>query len=343
MRDEIDARDLGFFDSRGIRIDAGGNAVLTFCTYRGTPYLFKRFTQEHRAQVDEHALLRLIRWRAGLAPDERAGLDAVAAWPRYLVRLGARVDGVLVPPAPPGFFAMSRSHMRTPRGLTELDGAAPGSPAPSGTIAVLGHLITVVRDLHERGVVVNDLQPDNVLCAPEPPSPGVYLVDCDSMVSGQHWGQVAAPAAPDLMNEVQPTSQHPTIATDLHKLMWTVVRVLLEEPTQVGLGPSDRALLAAAVPPDSAGLLIHLLGSPGDAVAWDRLARQWSAVTAPVTARPMLPAAPAVPYRRRSWLPADYAYQPDPCPPVLPARLRHENRLDALRAALRPPRLRRSY
>jgi hypothetical protein len=312
MNDQIDVRDLRPLADPGIRLDDGGQSTLEFCRYEGSPWLFKRFTDRHRAGVDAEALLRLVRWRTALAPADRDALDVVAAWPRHLVRSGG---GVLVPLAPVDFLRRTPRGL-APRGLTELDGAGRDGRAPAETVAVLGALITVVRGLHRQEVVVNDLQADNVLCAPSGPRAGVHLVDCDSMVSYRHWGQVAPTAAPDLMNEVQPTREVPSVGTDLTKLMWLVARILLDAPTQVGLGSRDRAVLAAAVP--ASALLLAVLDRPADAAAWDQLGAAWSAVAAPPPPVAQQPA----PVRRRSWLPADFSYRPDPGPPVLPARLR---------------------
>ena len=320
MSDLVDRRELRMVIEPSIRIHAGGNARLAFCRYAGQLYLFKDFRPEHRAEVDGSALRRLVDWRAALPPSERDELDSFAAWPRHVVGSGDLIEGVLVPFAEERFLAPAGHALLVPRVLTELDGAdEPGRPAPAATVIVLGRLITAVRRLHRHRVLVNDLQADNVLCAPAGPDPGVYLVDCDSMISGRNWGRVAGPAAPDLMNEVQPTEAIPTTRTDLIKLKWTVVRILLEVPNQIGLGTHDRAALAAAVPFDTADLLLHLLDEDGDTAAWDQLGARWSTVE-PEHPAPLIPQ-PKPPARRGSWLPPDFRYQPAPGPQVLPARL----------------------
>ncbi|GAA2540727.1 hypothetical protein GCM10010435_05210 [Winogradskya consettensis] len=314
MGDDLDAdlAELDFFDPRQVRIDPGGNATLRWCRYRGQQYLFKEFTPEHLSDVHEDALVRLLRWRESRSGPDRERLDVLTAWPRHTVRGDGRLAGLLIPAADSRFFAAGRHGLRTPRSLSDLPGASPGMPAPHLTFAILGHVILAVRWLHGQGVVVNDLQNENVLFAADPVHPAVYVVDCDSMVSGREWGQVASPAAPDLMDEVMPTVSIPTTASDLTKLMWTVVRVLLEVPNLTGLGQDDRAVLAAVAPAGTRDLLLAVVDHPADGPAWDRLAEQWSRLTgereAPVTLR-------------SGWLPPGYSYRPDPGPPVLPARL----------------------
>jgi hypothetical protein len=307
----VDARDLTFFDPPGLAIESGGNAHLRWCHHEGRVRLFKQFTENHLAAVDAGALAQLIRWRRDLPGRDRDRLDDIAAWPLAAVREHNVLVGVLVPAAGDRFFSMRRNGSRTPRDLFELTGAGDGSPAPAGTLIVLGRFIQAVRRLHAHGVVVNDLQPANVLCAVAPDA-GVYVVDCDSTVSPGRWDRVGPPAAPDLMHAVVSPDAPPTVGTDLAKLLWVVVRVLLEAPNVTVLGDHDRRRLADAVTPESRNVLLGLLDRPADPDAWDALARQWAALTVPVV---------PVPPRPRGWLPPGYAYQPDPGPPVLPARL----------------------
>lgn len=326
---DVDIRELETFDPQLVRIDPGGNATLRWCRYRGQQYLFKEFTTKHLSDVNKDALVRLIRWRESQSGADRDRLDALTAWPRHTVREDGRLTGVLIPAADSRFFASGRHGVRTPRSLSDLTGWGPGTPAPQLTFAVLGHVILAVRWLHSRGVVINDLQTENVLYAADPVHPAVYVVDCDSMVSGRNWGRVAGPAAPDLMDEVMPTISIPTPGSDLTKLMWTVVRVLLEIPNLTGLGPDDRAMLATAAPAGTRELLLAVVDHPADGPAWDRLAEQWTRLTTEQDGS-MISTAPL----RRGWLPPGYAYQPDPGPPVLPARLRPGYVPPAVRAAV---------
>lgn len=317
MPEGIKIDQLEIFQPHGIRIDPGGNAELHYCRYDGAEYLFKQFTREHRAGMDEAALRRLILWRQRLPAAEQVRLDRLTAWPRHAVRDGDGLAGVLIPVAADRFLTRTRTGLLVPRAVLALDGAGLGRAAPAVTIVVLGRLIEAVRFLHRQNVVVNDLQPDNILCAVDGIEVGVYLVDCDSMTSTRHWGRIAAPAAPDLMHEVQPTWEIPTVGTDLSKLLWVVVRILLEVPNQVGLGEADRELLAAAVPVGSRDLLLSLLDHPADGIIWDRLGELWS--TGPLPRRHPTGTGPG---RRPSWLPPGFAYRPAPGPPVLPERLR---------------------
>ncbi|TDC48821.1 hypothetical protein E1258_27715, partial [Micromonospora sp. KC207] len=219
-------------DAPGVVILSGGNAVLDWHRHRGHDQLYKRFRPEHRDLIDEGALLRLIRWRWELPAPDRDRLDQLAAWPRYAVRAGGRLTGVLVPPAADRFFTRRRDGRLTPRPLHGLLGAAGRPGAPTAVrLAVLGRLIRAVRWLHGRDVVVNDLQPENVLYTLDGPGPAVHLVDCDSMTSERHWGRVAPVTAPDLMAEVVPANVEPTVATDLTKLMAVVALTARETLT----------------------------------------------------------------------------------------------------------------
>lgn len=309
--------------ARHVLIEDGGNAVIDWCRYGEDVYLFKRFREEHRNVVDEAALVRLVLWRRSLPPDRRSRLDTFTAWPRYVVRDGdGRVAGVLIPAAGHRFFRATWDGRLTPRGLYVLLGVGgrPGVPVPE-RIRVLARLIGAVRWLHRCGVVVNDLQPENLLYSVDGRDTAVYIVDCDSMVSVRHWGRVAPPAAPDLMTEVLPAGTEPTVEADLTKLFWLVTRVVLDDPSVTGLGARDEAELFAAVPGHSRGHLSALVRDPTDAAAWDALVEAWHA------APPSPPPQPPEPLAQRQdpgrgWLPPGWSYRPAPGPPVLPARLR---------------------
>ncbi|BCB84727.1 hypothetical protein [Phytohabitans suffuscus] len=324
----VDEARLEPVDPGGVARLSGGNATLHWRRLDGWTWLYKRFTDEHRGGVDEAALTRLIAWRLALPEGARRRLDLLAAWPRFAVQAQGRTTGVLIPAAAEPFFDRRADGRRTPRVLGEMaGGAGSGGAVPPETLTVLGRLILAVRFLHSLDVVVNDVQPDNVLFRVDGQGTGVYLVDCDSMAS-VHWGRVGPMTAPDLMSEQVPAGAEPAVSTDLTKLFWVVARVLLDEPTVIGLGRPQRTQLlemlpAAARPPFGA-----LLDDPADAASWDRLGEQWALV------RPFMPAAPGpplpppavpvqhLPTQPRGWLPAWYSYQPDPGPPVLPPRLR---------------------
>jgi hypothetical protein len=319
--DRLDASRLAFFDAAGVVIENGGNAELRWCRHQGVDHLFKQFSPEHRAVVNERNLLRLVRWRRDLPAAVRERLDALTAWPRAAVQLDGALAGVLITAAGPRYFTRRRDGNRTPRALTDLIGAgSPGARVPPETFTVLGRLILAVRWLHAHQVIIDDLQPENVLYAVDGPATGVYVVDCDSMVSPEHWDQVGPSAAPDLMHEVQPAGGPATVATDLGKLKWIIVRILLEEPSLTEIGQDSVDRLADAVPRSSRPTLLGLLEQPVDGAAWEKLGRQWSAMPAPAAERRA--PEPAPPARPRGWLPAGYAYEPAPGPPVLPARLR---------------------
>ncbi|MFC4145119.1 hypothetical protein ACFO0M_02515 [Micromonospora mangrovi] len=323
-----------------VLIEDGGNAVIYWCEYRQQRYLYKRFREEHRTAVDEAALVRLVRWRRALSPASRTELDQLAAWPRHVVYTDTgQLGGVLMPAAGPRYFRPVRDGRRTPRGLYELIGSPnrPGAPL-AVRVSVLGRLIKVVRWLHRQGVVVNDLQPDNLLYHCAESGAAVYAVDCDSMVSPAQWGRTGPLAVPDLMSEVLPVDTEPTVETDLTKLFWIVARVLLDEPSAIGIGPRDQALLLGAVPAATRRHMTALLHDPTDQASWAALATEWNVPLPPRSSprRPPEPVPAALPRwsHRGGWLPPGWSYRPPPGPPVLPARLNGKRTARSVRVAV---------
>lgn len=296
----------------------GGNARLVPCRYGGRDYLFKQFRDEYLRDVCPSALDRCVAWRQGLPGNLRRHLDSRTAWPRCVVRQAGQLRGVLMPIAPDPYFRRRPDGRWTPRTMYDLLPSLRYRPAPlAEKLAVFGHSIKSVLWLHEQGVVVSDLHPDNILCAGD--GRGTYLVDCDSMVSLEHWGRIAPPAAPDILHEVIPGD--PTEVTDLAKLAWLTIAILLDEFGLVSLGSGDRRRLAATVSPAAADLLIASLEGAPDVAAWRRLAEQWldeAEAARQDAAAARLPA--GVARRSSGWLPSDFRYRPGPAPVLLPTR-----------------------
>jgi hypothetical protein len=317
-------------DDPGTVFEHGGNATLFRCRYRDHDFLFKKFRTEHLADVDEAALLELVAWRSTLAAATRDRLDGSAAWPRHVVRDGDRLRGLLVPVAADRFFRARPTGVRTPRSFYDLLASRHRVAAPlAEKLTAAAHAVRTVLWLHGLGVVVDDLQPDNLLCATD--GAGVYLVDCDSMVGPRAWGRVAEPTAPDLMTAVVAGRTPADPASDLTKLTWILLRTLVNEPGLTHVGDRERVKLAGIVSADTAAFLLGALDRVPEPAVWSRFADRWqelarSAGTDGVAAgraRVHLAGRATVdeprPRPAARWNP-DLAYEPPPAPPLFPHR-----------------------
>jgi hypothetical protein len=321
----VDAADLVPLVDPDTVIESGGNAHLSRIRYVGEEFLYKRFRDEYLLDVDERALRALVAWRGDLPAATRDRLDELAAWPRHLVRGGdGAVCGLLMPVAAHRFFRPRRDGGRTPRTFYDLLAAHRSAAAPPAQkLTACAHLVRAVLWLHDLGVVVDDLQPDNILCAT---TGVVYLVDCDSMVSPRDWGRVARPVAPQIMSDVVTPDRPAGPDTDLHKLAGVLLWVLLDDAGVVRAGPAEHARLAATVSPEVADLLVGALDVAPAPDVWRRAADHWLELAATAGTRPTGRAAaprPAVPPAgpaRRPWLPADLDYRPGPAPAMFPPR-----------------------
>jgi hypothetical protein len=325
----VDAADLVPLVDPDTVIESGGNATLTRCRYRGDEVLYKEFRPEYLAEVDEPALRALVTWRWDLPAATRDRLDELAAWPRNLVRGGdGAVCGLLMPVAAHRFFRPRHTGERTPRTFYDLLASRRSAAAPlPQKLTACAHLVRAVLWLHDLGVVVDDLQPDNVLCAT---TGGVYLVDCDSMVSPGGWGQVARPVAPHIMSDVVAPGTAPAPDTDLVKLTWVLLWVLLDRFGLVRVGGDEHARLRAEISPETADLLFGALTTRPAPEVWRRAADGWlelaSGLGSPPTGPPTGPPAqarpdgPAPAAARTPWLPTDLAYRPAPAPVLFPPR-----------------------
>ncbi len=253
---------------------SGGNADILRCTWRGRAYIYKRFMPEFVATLDRTALTRMVRWRRTMEPATRRRLDRVAAWPLSVVRRGD-VTGVLIEVAPPHFLLPDgndgRIVARTLSKLPLLEADLRDEQAPQAVPAVLGALgsaALVLMWLHDLKVVVNDVQPDNVLT--DVHGGRVYLVDCDSMMHPA-WGAVAPSSAPAYLNDVLP--HPPGAAVDLAKLAWCAYFLLLRDFSPRSLGPDLQRAVARFMPSATARLLALAATTVDDAPVWRRF---WS-------------------------------------------------------------------
>ncbi len=267
----VDIDDLEVLSRESIR---GGTAQIALVRHLGKVCLVKQYDDEDREQIDAVQLHRLIAWRLGLPDSERAYLDGCAAWPRRVVQDTRGVCGVLLPLAPQMFLEHGFDEAVKPRHLTRLtrpcEVGRPYYEMPE-KLARLGHLGRLMLFLHARGVVIGDLQPNNVLTTAPATQPVVLLIDCDSVVL--EGGSVLPQMDPALYRLPVPRSFD--VASDYYKFAAIVVRCLEEDNSawdcqdvralQV-LRAQDLSLLRRARREEL---------KPEDAQHWDALFKNW--------------------------------------------------------------------
>lgn len=248
----------------------GGNAEIFAVRWRRRPYYYKRYLPELRAAVAVAALERMITWRIELPGAEQQRLDGCCAWPRIIVRAGTALCGILVPPAPDTFMTRlgDRRKARSLSGLRlfasnvaehEVDAHVPE------VLAALGHTVQVIRWLHGHDVIVNDVQPENVLV--DEGATRVFLVDCDSMVS-RHWGgAVAPPTAPEYINGV--VTGDPSPSVDLAKLAWCTFLLLLRDFAPRGVDDWVAGAMRRYLTGSTVTLLTEAIGNRVSEPRWD--------------------------------------------------------------------------
>ncbi len=267
----IDTRQLiAVPDDLGLRL-LGGNSELVEHTYRGDPVLHKRFSAAYREVVDVTALTRLVEWPARLDPVDRAWLGLHTAWPTRLTQEKGEMVGVLLPVAPPRFMTIDRKGRSSPRGLLQL------SDEPTAELlCAMGRLTQLVLRLHRLGVCVGDLRLENTLVDLHPVS-RILQVDCDCMVGP--WGTVGPPVAPDYLRQVLPDADQSDVATDLAKVAWCVLLLLLADYSVLEIDDVRRARLATRLPVETLDFLIAATDPQTHTVvrsaAWADLSRLW--------------------------------------------------------------------
>ncbi|MEV0129412.1 hypothetical protein AB0H83_13275 [Dactylosporangium sp. NPDC050688] len=259
---------------------SGGNSSLHSCRLRGRPLLFKEYSPEHLKRVNATALGLLVGWRESLPADDRARLDQATAWPRHRVTdEHGRLHGVLMPAAPARFIgrlSWNRPAPRTIGGLTRRSelGIVRAGATPAVKRMAIGRAAEAVLWLHRREVIVNDLQMENILSAAD--GSAVYLVDCDAMIGP--WGAVCPPQAPPYMRDVVPDADNPTVATDLARLSWVAIGLLLDAgPGIVEIPPGALRGLDGG---DQYGKLLTWTadprGSDAPVTQWHELVSAWT-------------------------------------------------------------------
>lgn len=250
----------------------GGNASLVECLYRGEPLLYKRFTPGYRDAVDAGALVRLVRWPRHLAPGDRQWLELHAAWPTHLVREDGVTVGLLLPMATPRYLRTDLDGRVAARTLLDLAGQS-GADVVCG----MGHTVQLALRLHRLGVYVADVRPENTLVDVNPVS-HIMQVDCDSMVGGD-WGRTGPPVLAGYLRELLPEPDRTDAATDLAKLAWCLILLLLGDYSVREVDAERRGVLARYLPESEVDFVVGAT-DPGryteeDSQRWAELSRRW--------------------------------------------------------------------
>lgn len=257
------------------RVYHGGNSSLRTCTYRGKPLLYKKYHPGHLVGLDHAALRGMAEWRERLPPIHRARLDEIAAWPQHVVIGSAGLSGVLMAEAAAPFLcgrderprARTFSELITFRGRGSLHAGASSAAKKRAVAEVVKSLLW----LHELGVTMVDIQPDNLLSTHD--GHRVFFVDCD--VAWGPWGRPARPEAPEYMHSAIPDYANPCHETDLARMAWVVVWLLTDDHVGQGI---PTALVGEQVEEFLRDQITERRADGATKLAWHELARDWATV-----------------------------------------------------------------
>jgi hypothetical protein len=278
--------------TRDIYPGRGGSQTLHRVEVFGKTLIYKVYRQEF--EVRSSPLRRLIEWRADLDVNDRNYLDVRSAFPKHVVVASGEVIGICMPEAPDRFTWSPPRSFRHAAGGTQRNSVPTrrGRPLdylvwprdhadkiqhmyyePPHKLAILGDLLDFVLWLHKFGVVVGDLNPQNVLINTDVVRPGFILLDCDSMwLNGESATSRREP--PGLECPFEPQDVF-TTRSDLYKFALIAARCLQEDTTG---GPVNEELLASFMPSDQVKNLLALTcEGPGPSAArLQGTARAWS-------------------------------------------------------------------
>jgi hypothetical protein len=231
---QIDAAQLSVVQAQVYEGRGSSKALHRVVDGAGRLGLYKEYKDDVVETMDDAALANLVTWPSTLGQRERDRLLPHLAHPYAIVRGRDRVTGVLMPEAPGHFFYRDRRGKVRPRTIDTL--STPRRMAqqhrslffePPHRLALLGRLLMLISDLHDHGVVVGDLQPQNILVSGDPLAPAVLLLDCDSLwLQGRH--AFGAPTDPETWRSPWMGKAF-TGQTDLFKLALLVTRCMQED------------------------------------------------------------------------------------------------------------------
>lgn len=165
--------------------------------------LYKEYNEKALAELNTASLDELVYWRQCLPSDERKSLDSFCAFPQIIVLDNhGEVAGIVMDKARTVFFQANPGKVgRRPRHAEALgrryrEDLKPQMHyfPPPHKLALLGVLLQRLIWLHDRNVIVADLNPRNTLITADLDLREVYLLDCDSFWLGnQHAFPLQAP------------------------------------------------------------------------------------------------------------------------------------------------------
>ncbi|MFF0726957.1 hypothetical protein [Streptomyces sp. NPDC004134] len=208
--------------------------------------LYKSYRAPHEA--DGEALAALVGVHRALPPEERAHLDARAAWPLCRVVDGGRAVGFLMHRAP------ATMTWQAPNGaakLTELQfllrepkpsWRSIAQPAPGQRRELALALVELVERLHRWGLVLGDVSQANILWTVRP-GPAVYLLDCDGFRVAGRAPVLAQADTPDWGDPLAPAGSA-TVDSDRYKAALATGRILAQDAytapgRELGLVPGE--------------------------------------------------------------------------------------------------------
>ncbi len=182
-----------------------------------------------------HVLAEMVAWARSLAPDQRAWLHGVAAWPLAVVHAGPRAAGIVMRDAS-GRFAvpfvmpsgrrehvlLTLEHLLGADGYLELRGL--GVRLDTTRRAEVAERVSAgLAFLHRQGIAASDIAPNNLLVA-FGGATEVCFIDCDSMAFR---GRSALACVQTADWDLPPAFDEPsdTRAADAYKLGLVILRL----------------------------------------------------------------------------------------------------------------------
>lgn len=281
MAQKVDVSQIGALDKLG----QGGQGIVYRAPSVHSTYarsmVYKAYRPATLASLDVDALAALPEFLEALPYSDGARLISLTAWPCVTVCDGGKTVGFLMPSIPEEFFTEIWTNKPTPSTVMAefqhllndphiLAMRFKGSAITERQrLELLHQLALALAFLHERGVVIGDISPKNVLYSLSP-SPAAYFIDCDAMrVNGvSPSAQVETPGW-----AVPRGEEKATVYSDRYKLGLMALRLLVGDQET-----KDVKRLPGYVPEDLRSVIKDTLSNePQDRpelLAWDAALKQ---------------------------------------------------------------------